>query len=107
MEKDGLVEEGFLVVVRRQPVAGGDELASGFRVVRFVGIPERGRSEAPEEDDEDERRCQTDEAALFDPCGRRVHRDGSRLLRLLAIIGRSSNRQERHRTVELTTWSDR
>ena len=51
MEQDGLVEERDVVVVRGPPVAGGDHLARGFRVMRLVGIPEGRRAEPPEQDD--------------------------------------------------------
>ena len=47
-----LVEEGLPVVIRCPPIAGRDELARGFRVVRLVRIPERRHAQAPEDDDE-------------------------------------------------------
>ena len=56
VEEHRLVEEGLLVVVRRQPVAGPQHLARRFGVVGLVGIPERRRAEPPEEDDEQQRR---------------------------------------------------
>ncbi len=56
VKEDWLIEEGLLVVVRRPPVARRDDLARCFCVMRFVGIPERRRSEAPEHDDEEQDR---------------------------------------------------
>ena len=49
MEQGGLVEKRLLVIVRGRPVAGADQLAGGFGVMRFVWIPETGNAQTPEE----------------------------------------------------------
>ena len=46
-----LIEERLIVVVRRDDVPAVDQLARGLGVMRFVGIPEAGGAEAPEQHD--------------------------------------------------------
>ncbi len=75
VEENRFVEKRLLVVVRRQPVAGLDQLARGFGVVRLVRIPEGRRAEPPEQYDEDHdgEREQRQEHRRLSACGRSRH----------------------------------
>src|SRR5579872_7502454 len=55
MKQNRLVEERLAVVARSEPVAGGDHLACGLRVVRFVRIPEGRLAQTPEKNNVQER----------------------------------------------------
>ena len=86
VEEDRLLKPGFVVVVRRQPVAELDHLAAGFGVERFVGVPDRRPAQARQERDDDsstrsriERRTKHDCILLQGECAadvspRRRHR---------------------------------
>ena len=69
VEKNRLLKAHLEVVVRCQPVAALEHLASGFRVECLVGISDRRAAEAGEErehrEDDNEQHATTHETRLY------------------------------------------
>ena len=79
VEQDRLLEVRRAVVLRNEPVTGGEHLARRLRVMGLVRIPETGIAETPEDDDPaDERPANGGQNAFVPPQGNSVRRTSPR-----------------------------